>query len=93
MVLFPCEERVKRVLPLIKKAIIEELHRRGYRVKDIARMLHMTPAAVSQYLHGKRGGSLPITPSSVKSIADLIISGRIRQEEICKVCDAVAERL
>lgn len=93
MTLFQCEERVKRVLPVIKKAIIEELHRRGYRVKDIAKMLHMTPAAVSQYLHGKRGAPLPISSSSVKSITDLIISGRIKQEELCKVCDIIAKHL
>ena len=86
--LFECEKRSRQLLPIIKAALIRALHREGVRVKDIAKMLDMTPAAVSQYLHGKRGKNI-----KVKGIDELVRkakAGELKQEDICRLCDEVA---
>ena len=91
MELFQCEKRSRSILPVIKRALIVELHRRGFKVKDIARLLNMTPAAVSQYLHGKRGKEI-----KVKGIEELVkkaLRGELRQEDICSVCDRLAAEM
>ncbi|NPA86511.1 MAG: ArsR family transcriptional regulator [Candidatus Diapherotrites archaeon] len=88
---FECERRSRRILPLVKRALIEELHRRGLSVSEIARILDLTPAAVSQYLHGKRGkGKVRIR--GVEELAERAIRGELRQEDICRVCDELASR-
>ena len=86
MDLFECEKRSRSVLPIIKRALVEELHRRGLKVKEIAELLGMTPAAVSQYLHGKRGkGNIRIR--GIQSLVEKALKGELRQEDVCRLCD------
>jgi len=46
------------LFPLIRSGIAEDLTQMGFRVKDIAAVLRVSPAAVSQYLKGRRGNKL-----------------------------------
>jgi len=55
----PCEHALWYVLPQIRAELARELVERGLSQKDAAEKLGLTPAAVSQYLHKKRGSSLP----------------------------------
>ena len=87
MDLFECERRSRKVLPAIKRAMVKELHRRGYRVKEIASLLGITTAAVSQYLHDKRGKDIPIT--GIEKLVDKLVEGRLKREDVCEVCDRV----
>ncbi|KUJ92400.1 MAG: hypothetical protein XD40_2412, partial [Archaeoglobus fulgidus] len=50
-----CVMMVKYVLPALRAKVALELIDRGYRVKDVADLLGLTQAAVSQYLKSKRG--------------------------------------
>ena len=47
----------ERLIPMIRAAVAERMSREGFHVNEIAAALNVTPAAVTQYLKKKRGGS------------------------------------
>lgn len=49
----------EKILPLLRARLAENLFRMGFKGKQIATVLNVTPAAVTQYLKGKRGNKLP----------------------------------
>ena len=50
----PQEIELWYVIPAIRKALVTELKKHGLKQKDIAPLLGITDAAVSQYMHDKR---------------------------------------
>lgn len=50
----PCESAAKHKVPAIKAKLARELREKGLSQKEIASLLDVTDAAVSQYLSGKR---------------------------------------
>ncbi len=51
--------RLEHVLPAVRALVVQELvERLGHNRAEAARLLNITPAAVSQYMEGKRGGRL-----------------------------------
>ncbi|MBN1929675.1 MAG: Fis family transcriptional regulator [Chlorobiaceae bacterium] len=54
--IFPCEKAVWYYLPQIRADLAKELVKSGMTQSGAAKVLGVTPAAVSQYLHKKRGG-------------------------------------
>jgi predicted transcriptional regulator/rubrerythrin len=48
----------EKMIPLIRAWVARRLAKQGFRVRDIASVLRITPAAVTQYVKGRRGGSL-----------------------------------
>ncbi|MEM2954458.1 MAG: helix-turn-helix domain-containing protein [Candidatus Nanoarchaeia archaeon] len=52
--MLPCEYSVKFKIPLIKAKLAKTLKAKNYSNKEIAKILNVTEAAVSQYLNGKR---------------------------------------
>jgi hypothetical protein len=50
----PCESAVKYKVPAIKAELARKLKKQGKSQKEIAAILGVTEAAVSQYLSGKR---------------------------------------
>ncbi len=91
--MFKCEFSVRFVLPRIRVALARELHSRGYSVSQIARMLDMTPAAVSQYLSGKRGKSIPSEYlPDIHRLADRLVAGEDISDGICELCGKIRER-
>lgn len=51
---FPCEIIVWKVLPAIKCKMAANMKEKGVPQKEIAKVLNVTEAAISQYLSGKR---------------------------------------
>jgi len=51
----PCEHAMWYTLPRIRAELAKTLVKKGVSQKEVARKLGVTPAAVSQYLHKKRG--------------------------------------
>jgi uncharacterized protein len=47
----------ERLIPVIRARLAERLVKEGFRPKDVATALNVTPAAVTQYLKRKRGGN------------------------------------
>jgi hypothetical protein len=50
----PCESAARHKVPAIKAKLARELKEKGVSQKEIATLLDVTEAAVSQYLSGKR---------------------------------------
>lgn len=48
----------ERMIPLLRAWIAKRLVKQGFRVKDVSKALGITPAAVTQYVKGKRGKGL-----------------------------------
>lgn len=55
LVIFPCEKAVWQYLPQIRADLALELVKTGMTQSQAAKKLGVTPAAVSQYIHKKRG--------------------------------------
>ena len=58
IVIFPCEKAVWYHLPQIRADLAIELVKTGMTQSQAAKKLGVTPAAVSQYIHKKRGMQL-----------------------------------
>ncbi|WP_202318900.1 transcriptional regulator [Archaeoglobus neptunius] len=93
-----CVVMVKYILPALRAKVAGELIERGYRVKDVAELLGLTQAAVSQYLKSKRGqkGMEIIEKSDralnvVSELVDDLIAGKTTIEDeveyLCRVCE------
>jgi len=54
-VIFPCEKAVWYYLPQIRADLAIELVKTGMTQSQAAKKLGVTPAAISQYIHKKRG--------------------------------------
>jgi len=88
----PCEYIAWHGLPMIRKGIAESIiNNYGLNQKETAEKLGITPAAVSQYLSGKRGKMNIIDKNIVKEIS--ITAERIIQQgdevvvtETCRLC-------
>ena len=67
----PCELVVWYLLPAIRSELAKALDREHILQKDTAKYLGMTPAAVSQYISGKRGGDMELPEEITLKINEL----------------------
>ncbi|ACB39190.1 transcriptional regulator [Pyrobaculum neutrophilum] len=65
---------LERVLSAVRALLARELVERGLSVNETARLLGLTPAAVSMYLSGKRGGELVGVLASDERVMALVRS-------------------
>ena len=91
-----CEMSSRRILPAIRKELVIALGKFGKRQNEIAKMLHITPAAVTQYIKGKRAkiklnGDEKIEVSRIAKIG--IKKGSIVEKDICHLCGKMQSRL
>jgi uncharacterized protein len=63
----PQEIEVWYILPAIRKELVLALKKK-YSQKEIAHMLHLTPAAVSQYVNLKRGKEITLPKDVIEKI-------------------------
>lgn len=89
----PCEYIVWNVLPSIRKEFARSLVRNyGLNQKQIAELLELSSAAVSQYLSNKRGG-IKITDNDIlheidKSARIIFENGKAQlTSETCRICN------
>jgi len=71
----PCESAAKHKVPAIKAKLARELKEKGVSQKEIAALLDVTEAAVSQYLSGKRAKKRKSAEDKSKAIP-----------EVCRLC-------
>ncbi|MFH0860729.1 MAG: helix-turn-helix domain-containing protein [Candidatus Altiarchaeota archaeon] len=86
----PCEYAIWYVLPDIRAEIARELIALGLDQKEAAQRLGVTPAAVSQYIHKKRGGKsrLPKTAKGkIKKAAKRIKDSRKERDILKVICE------
>ncbi len=72
--------RSENMIPVVRARLAVSLRREGLRVKEIAAALNTTPAAVVQYLKGKRGKLVTRPPQmdrTIDALADKVLQ-RVR---------------
>jgi len=71
----------EKLLPLVRARLAKRLSDIGFRAKEISAVLNVTPAAVTQYLKGKRGNTLSEAGNEliINALADKA-AHRIRSE-------------
>jgi len=89
---FPCELVVWKILPSIKSKLAQKLKDKGMKQKDIADVLNITEAAVSQYLSGKRAKDFKI-PDTLDNMFDVVgeaisegQNNQVLMYGICQIC-------
>ncbi len=92
----PCETIVWDVLPCLRSALTRRLKREGLRQTDIAELLGVSPAAVSQYLSRKRGCSdrvEEVAGEEIHESARRIMNGQPVEQELCRLCRIIQRRI
>ena len=90
--IFPCEKAVWYYLPQIRADMAIELVKTGLTQSQAAKKLGVTPAAVSQYIHKKRGLQLSRTRlyrQEIKAAVRKICEDASTEELyfiVCKCC-------
>lgn len=89
----PCEYVVWNVLPSIKKELAKSINKIfNFNQKKIAKILNLTPSAISQYLSNKRG-FFEITDKNIlleidKSAKIIVENGKSKLiRETCRICN------
>jgi len=84
----------EHLIPFIRSQLAVKLLRKGFRTKQIAAVLNVTQAAVTQYLHRKRGagsGGIPNIDELISPLADRLArrirtgQGGIRISELMEI--------
>jgi predicted transcriptional regulator len=86
----PCEHALWYVLPQIRAELAHELIKSGLSQRQAAEKLGLTPSAVSQYLHKKRGEKTKKSPRYRQLIEKTAtqIQKESKEEAIAKlICD------
>ena len=64
------EIQVRYILPTVHKELAKALVELGTTAKEAAKLLEITPAAVSQYLNDKRATTFQLSPSLKAKVKD-----------------------
>jgi hypothetical protein len=101
----PCENIARYVLPIFRSSIARELiEKYNYTEVEAAKKLGITQAAISQYLHSKRGYKgipqcgdfLPSVQMAAREAAKRMATEEVDVEEItsnfCKLCMSFREK-
>ena len=92
MKLMPQEIEVRFILPSIRKELAIELQKKGLKQTETAKLLDITPAAVSQYLKQKRGNtclSAKIQAEVKKSASRIVKSPEFLQKEVYRITNEI----
>ncbi|WP_265581932.1 transcriptional regulator [Methanofollis aquaemaris] len=87
----PCETGVWLILPCIRACLVQELIIKGLPQKQVAQMLEITPASVSQYASKKRGCKIELDTEvigSIRELADDMVAERVGHMglRMCDIC-------
>jgi len=105
--LYPlCEVVGRIVLPIFRSLVAKELiEKYNFTQVEAAEKLGTTQAAISQYIHSKRGFKnvaqferiLPTIQSAAGEIAKGIATGKMNADEVvlsfCKICSSLQEEM
>ena len=83
----------KYVLPSIRSEMVMKLKLKNYTQREIAELMMITPAAVSQYVSGKRGHRLLLKKSYLVEIRDFIKEKTLTKKVIQKFTRSMLLRI
>ena len=94
----PCEEAVRKIIPTIRALIAYTLVKEyKLSIYSTAKLMGITPAAVSNYVSGRRGKKYQEIIESktkikeiIRNIADKLVRGATMEEVIKEICHACA---
>jgi hypothetical protein len=97
---FPCEMIGWVVLPAIRNELASYLVKeKNVSRKKVCEILDLTPAALSQYLKGKRGRRIKLTKKEIKKIHEmgneLIKTKKSRKKFVshsCEICRLIRKK-
>jgi predicted transcriptional regulator len=85
--MIPCEFMVNELLPTIRRQTTIFLASKNHSQKEIAQMLDITDAAVSQYLSKKRGKQVSRLEKEIKRyIQEKYDIKKSFSENVCDIC-------
>ncbi|OUJ18525.1 putative transcriptional regulator [Methanonatronarchaeum thermophilum] len=92
----PCEIIVLHVLPSVRAQISKDLVEMGMSQQKISEIIGITPAAISQYVSGKRGYEMEFKGEVRHKIQDFAQQtyeqgNADTLEGICNICDVIKE--
>lgn len=92
----PCEVIVLEVLPSLRGELARKLVKLGLSQQKVSKILELTPAAVSQYVSGKRGQKIEFTPKIQEKInkraKEIKEDGKKEsRNSICLICNEIKE--
>ena len=94
----PCEVVIWYILPMIRRELVLELVRQeDITQSDAARILGLTPAAISQYVKGRRGAGkvddLEVREAIEKAARRIALDKDADvSDEICSICILMREK-
>ncbi|MCX8194494.1 MAG: hypothetical protein N3G22_00075 [Candidatus Micrarchaeota archaeon] len=82
--MLPCAEVHWKILPAVCRELALCMRKKGMAQTKIAMLIGSTPAAVSQYISGRRGGGRlsARAKKECKKLAGKIASGKVEKEKI-----------
>lgn len=93
----PCEAIVLDILPSLRAQLAKQLVKAGLTQQEVSNKLEITPAAVSQYVSGKRGQKINFSneiKNKMKKEAKQIIKKEEKQPSdlICIICSEIKDK-
>ncbi|MEK6922554.1 MAG: helix-turn-helix domain-containing protein [Nanoarchaeota archaeon] len=88
----PQEIEVWYILPALRREFSKILVEKGLSQREIAKKLYLTEAAVSQYLHGKRGNDLEfdeITANDIRGSVEIFLKTGNLVGEFQQLCTKI----
>ena len=93
----PCEEFQWHIIPIIRReltlCLVEVFSLSNV---EVAKKLGLTPAAICQYLHGKRGNGVldeSLHYEIAYSAERIMREGQdVAQKEICRICSIIQKK-
>jgi len=97
MVKTPCEMAIWYILPSIRKELVRIMVKKGYKRKEIAKILSISEASVTHYIKSRRGCKYKFKEhelNEIEKVAELLIKNESNLEvEICKLCSMFKKSL
>lgn len=91
-----CEFSSRKILPAIRKELVVSLLKTKKKQKEIAAILGITPAAVTQYIKGKRA-KIELSHEEKRKVDEIAESisdeKNLGEESLCDVCRQIQKRL
>ncbi len=91
--MLPCEN-AQKLLSTIRKELAKRLvFEHGLKQREVAKILNISEAAVSQYLHEKRG-KLELTEKAARELEKLAIElAKGKKQGFCRICNLLRGEL
>lgn len=96
MVRVPCEFLASSIIPVVRRELALKLVKSGFSQRKVAKMLRLTPSAVSQYMHSKRGvpkiNGFEYVQKEIERLFNDFVNNKKEQlsgKDFCEICIAL----